>query len=166
MIPGVVLSRQAAHADDRGRFVEVFRAAGQPARFVQANHSRSGAGVLRGLHYHRHQSDLWYVVSEHAQVALVDLRARVPRPQISVMVLRDDNPSTLFIPPGVAHGFLALSDVDLIYWVTHEYDASDEYGIAWDDPALAIAWEADDPILSDRDKENPNLQWELIPSFL
>ena len=62
-IRGATLISLEPHADERGRFVEIMRAANFPDQFVQANHSRSRAGVLRGLHYHRHQADLWYVVS-------------------------------------------------------------------------------------------------------
>ncbi|MGH9269435.1 MAG: dTDP-4-dehydrorhamnose 3,5-epimerase family protein, partial [Acidimicrobiales bacterium] len=61
-----------------------------------------------------------------------------------------------------AHGFLALTDVDLLYWVTHYYDASDEFGVAWDDPTLGIAWRIDEPILSERDRANAPLRWDSI----
>jgi len=66
----------------------------------------------------------------------------------------------------VAHGYLALTEIDLIYWVTSEYDPSDENGVAWDDPTLAVPWQLErPPVLSDRDAVNPTFQWELIPSF-
>ena len=67
------------------------------------------------------------------------------------MELAGGDPATLLIPPGVAHGLLALTDLDLIYWVTHPYDASDEFGVAWDDPLLQVPWARRDPILSERD---------------
>lgn len=163
-IEGVIFTPLEAHADERGRFVEVFRQRAFPTTFVQTNHSRSRAGVLRGLHYHRTQADLWYLVSGRAQVALVDLR-RHGAPASQVLELSDEEPSSLYIPPGVAHGFLALADVDLIYAVSSEYDASDEYGIAWNDPSLQIPWQLDTPILSDRDSSNLELDWATIPSF-
>ena len=73
-IPGVVFSELDVHADARGSFAEIMRADAFPERFVQSNHSKSQAGVLRGLHYHRDQADLWYVMRGRAQVALADLR--------------------------------------------------------------------------------------------
>jgi dTDP-4-dehydrorhamnose 3,5-epimerase len=161
----VILSKPVAHRDPRGRFTEIMRAAHFPETFVQSNHSRSQQGVLRGLHYHRHQADLWYVVSGKAQVGLADLRELRNPPLVATVVLDGDEPQTLYIPAGVAHGFLAVTDVDLIYFVSAYYDATDEHGVAWDDPTLAIPWEISDPVLSGRDAENPRLSWEDIPSF-
>jgi dTDP-4-dehydrorhamnose 3,5-epimerase len=164
-IPGVVVKNMEPHEDGRGRFSEVMRAADFPESFVQSNHSFSRAGVLRGLHYHRYQSDLWYVVSGTARVGLVDLRHRKDRPDSATITLDEMNPQALYIPPGVAHGFYAARDVNLIYWVTQYHDGSDEHGIAWNDPAAAIEWGSIEPTLSDRDKHNPALQWDQIPSF-
>jgi dTDP-4-dehydrorhamnose 3,5-epimerase len=165
-IPGVELKPAHAVADERGRFAEIYRASDDLPPFVQANHSRSRAHVLRGLHYHRKQADLWYVIRGTARVGLVDLRAREVDPPVSETVdLSEEEPATLFVPPGVAHGFAALTDVELVYWVTAEYDASDEYGIAWDDPAIGLDWGVRDPILSDRDTSNPRLAWNDIPPF-
>ncbi len=164
-IPGVQLAPRSPLGDPRGRFVEVFRVSEVPETFVQANHSRSKQGVLRGLHYHRTQADLWYVVAGRAQVALVDLRNGPGAPTVETLNMDSDHPATLYIPAGVAHGFAALSDIELLYWVTAEYDASDEFGIAWNDPQLAIPWELSDPVLSARDRENPPLNWDDIPRF-
>jgi dTDP-4-dehydrorhamnose 3,5-epimerase len=164
-ITGVLLSPGMVHADDRGRLVEVFRATSYPERFVQANHSHSRPNVLRGLHYHRRQADLWYVVAGRARVGLADLRNRRERPPVQTLVLDGDAPTALYIPPGVAHGFLALTDLDLIYFVSEEYDGTDEFGVAWNDPQLAVPWDVNDPILSRRDRENAELRWDLIPSF-
>ena len=164
-IAGVVLTQPEVHTDDRGHFVEVFRAAQYADAFLQANHSLSRANVLRGLHYHRRQADLWYVVSGRAQVGLADLRVRGDEPIVDTLVLDGDQPATLYIPAGVAHGFLAMTAVDLIYWVTREYDATDEYGIAWNDPTLGIRWRTERPVVSERDRQNPDLEWDSIPSF-
>lgn len=164
-IPGVLVATVEAHEDIRGRFVEIMRTAKYPGSFAQSNHSHSKEGVLRGLHYHRHQADLWYVVSGRAQVGLVDLRARAHSPRSMTLILERETPTTVYIPPGVAHGFLALTDVDLIYWVTREYDASDEYGIAWNDPTLGIEWQSDQPVISERDATNARLDWDSIPDF-
>ncbi len=164
-IPGVSLQRPEVHQDDRGFFLEIVRMAAEGPDFVQSNHSHSQVGVLRGLHYHRHQADLWYVVSGEAQVGLVDLRDKSAPPTASLLTLTADHPQTLFIPPGVAHGFLAITDVNLIYWVTNYYNSTDEFGVAWNDPALGLDWADKNPTLSERDRRNPPLQWESIPDF-
>lgn len=162
---GVVHVRLDDHADGRGSFREIFRAGGWPVPFVQANHSHSKAGVVRGLHYHRRQSDLWYVVGGDLVAACVDLRRRTDRPISWMTVMSGERPTALYIPPGVAHGFFARTDVDLVYWVSHEYDATDEYGVAWNDPALGLDWGVEAPILSERDAENERLDWSRIPPF-
>jgi dTDP-4-dehydrorhamnose 3,5-epimerase len=165
-IEGVRIWRPQVHGDDRGRFVEVFRAAALPEPMAQSNHSRSARGVLRGLHYHRNQADLWYLVAGRAQVGLADLRAGEGVPVTHSFVLDGDTPTAVYVPPGVAHGYLALTEIDLIYWVTREYDPDDENGVAWDDPTLAIDWQLDgQPVVSERDSRNPRLQWDLIPAF-
>jgi len=165
-IDGVRIWRPQVHGDDRGRFVEVFRAATLPEPMAQSNHSRSARGVLRGLHYHRNQADLWYLVAGRAQVGLADLRAGEGVPVTHSFVLDGDTPTAVYVPAGVAHGYLALTEIDLIYWVTREYDPDDENGVAWDDPTLAIDWQLDGPpIVSERDAGNPRLQWDLIPAF-
>jgi dTDP-4-dehydrorhamnose 3,5-epimerase len=165
-IPGVLIDQPTVHGDDRGRFAEIYRASAMPEAFAQSNHSRSSAGVLRGLHYHRNQADLWYLVSGRAQVGLVDLRQRDGAPRVESHVLDAAVPTSIYIPHGVAHGYLALTEIDLIYWVTSEYDPADENGIAWDDPALGLEWQiSEPPVVSARDAGNPRLSWDLIPSF-
>jgi dTDP-4-dehydrorhamnose 3,5-epimerase len=161
-ISDVVLSELQVHDDQRGSFAELMRARAFPEPFVQSNHSRSAAGVLRGLHYHRRQADLWYVVRGRALCGLVDLRERREPPVARTVLLDEATPRTLYIPPGVAHGYVALTELDLIYWVTQEYDASDEHGIAWDDPNLGLDWGIQDPVLSPRDQGNPPLDWAEI----
>lgn len=164
-IPGVLKRDLASNSDERGRFVEIFRSSQAPDTFVQANHSRSAEGVLRGLHYHKHQADLWYVVKGTIQVGIADLRQKIDRPRAETHILEEGGPTTLFIPPGVAHGFLALTEIDLIYFVTSEYDAADEHGVAWNDPTLNVPWQTLKPTLSKRDRDNQVLEWEQIPSF-
>ena len=156
-IPGVVLARPARHEDDRGWFMEIMREEAFRDVFVQANHSRSKQGVLRGLHYHREQADAWYVLSGVARVGLADLRR--PHKGIATLTveLRGDEPAVLYLPPGVAHGFYAVTDLDLIYFVTRYYDSSDEHSVAWDDPALGVPWGVEEPILSERDRTAPPL---------
>jgi len=178
-LPGVRFGTVIRHADERGAFRELWRAdafgsidpadAGLPAdtspTFVQANLSDSAAGVLRGLHVHRRQLDYWVVNTGRALVALVDIRPvlRDPaaRPLVETRELATDD--FVVIPSGVAHGFLALEPLQLLYLVTNAYDGSDEFGFAWDDAAAAVPWptipDTPDgrPTLSDRDRSNPTL---------
>jgi dTDP-4-dehydrorhamnose 3,5-epimerase len=168
-LPGVEFSRLRRHADVRGGFAEAWRMRGstdaEPFPAVQANLSLSAKGVLRGLHLHRRQWDLWVVVSGVAFVALVDIRPMLEDPAAGPLVRTEvlAKDETVRIPPGVAHGFLAVEATELLYFVTREYDASDELGFAWDDPRAAVEWpsvETPDrrPILSDRDRSNPALE--------
>ena len=170
-LPGVRYGAIVRHADQRGSFRELWRAGDFPDEpFVQANLSTSVAGVLRGLHLHRHQDDLWIVADGRAFVALVDLRPMLDgtgtAPRIETRELRADE--WVVIPTGIAHGFLALDTLQLIYLVTNEYDGSDELGFAWDDPTVAVDWPAlagtpdGRPILSERDGANPPLADLLV----
>ena len=139
------------------------------ARFVQANLSTSAAGVLRGLHYHRRQDDYWIVAAGRAFVALADVRPLLERSGDRAIVETRELAADdwVVIPTGVAHGFLALEPLELIYLVTNEYDGSDELGFAWDDPAVGVPWPIlsvtpdGRPILSGRDQTNPPLA-ELV----
>ncbi|MFN2389297.1 MAG: dTDP-4-dehydrorhamnose 3,5-epimerase family protein [Actinomycetota bacterium] len=162
-IEGVILDRLQPHEDERGRLVEIHRLSRSNHDFPQAVVSRSRKNVLRGLHFHRHQADLWYVLSGRAQVALADLRPGQGRPITLTLELDAATPATLYIPAGVAHGYLALEDMEMLYMFTREFDGRDEHGLAWNDDALGIAWSLDDPILSERDRSNPRLSWDAIP---
>lgn len=164
-IPGAILFTPTVHADSRGSFMEIFREDLLGVSFVQANHSHSTQGVLRGLHYHRKQADAWYVIAGEAQAMLADIRTPTGTPAVASVPLVGGDPQVLYIPPGVAHGFLAVTDVDLIYWVTGYYDSTDEFGVAWDDPMLSAPWRIARPILSDRDQTNPRLEWSAIPAW-
>jgi dTDP-4-dehydrorhamnose 3,5-epimerase len=165
-IPGVQLRELTTFADDRGAFTETFRQEwlpdGGPA-VVQSNLSRSRAGVLRGMHYHRSQSDLWVVLEGTAFIVLCDLRTGSPRRGTAVSDTFDtaNGLTALLIPPGVAHGFCAVTDVALQYMVTDYYDGTDEHGFAWDDPDAAIRWPVAQPLLSERDRTNPPLSSAL-----
>ena len=166
MLAGVRYGAIQRHGDSRGSFRELWRASGFPGRaFVQANLSTSAAGVLRGLHLHRRQDDVWVVGAGRAFVALVDVRPLLEDASASPIVETRELPVDHWveIPTGVAHGFLALDPLDLIYLVTNEYDGSDELGFAWDDPIVGVPWPAVEgtadgrPILSGRDHANPSL---------
>lgn len=153
----------AVRSDARGSFAETYRREWLPSgarEMVQSNLSRSKAGVLRGMHYHWEQADYWVVIEGKAFVALLDLRAGSPTEgERRELEMNGEHPAGLYIPPGVAHGFYARTDVTLLYLVDAYYQASasDEQGIAWDDPELGISWPESDPILSDRDRSNPPL---------
>lgn len=156
-IAGVLRRHLEPIADSRGSFTELWRAsltAGlDEAPFVQSNLSRSRAGVLRGMHFHRRQSDLWLLIEGRALAATTDLRGDEVASQVVELAPGD----ALFIPRLVAHGFWAVEDTALLYLVTGEYDGSDEHGFAWNDPLAAIAWPAGEPIVSERDQQNPPL---------
>lgn len=160
-IPGVKFVKLRVFADERGHFAETFRTEWFPERTwerIQTNRSDSKAGVLRGLHHHRKQVDYWYCPAGTVRVAMADLRPDSPGYLKSeVLEIGENNPMGVFIPIGVAHGFVALTDATLTYIVDNYYDGADEFGVAWDDPTLAIDWGVTDPILSPRDKQNPQL---------
>jgi len=160
-IAGVKFVHLKAFADDRGKFMETFRRAWFPERswdIIQTNCSYSRAGVLRGLHFHHRQVDYWFAPTGKLRVGLADLRPGSPTYGASqALEIGEHNPVGVFIPIGVAHGLLALTDAVLTYIVDNYYDGEDERGVAWNDPTLAVAWEADNPILSERDRQNPLL---------
>lgn len=162
-IAGLYTAPIRAFADERGQFMETFRLEWFPqvswARF-QTNRSDSKAGVLRGLHYHHRQVDYWYVPRGLVRVGLADLRPTSPTYRATqTLEIGDDNNLGVFIPTGVAHGFVTLTDATLTYIVNQYYDGGiDENGVAWDDPDLAVPWGYDAPILSPRDQQNPRLR--------
>ena len=128
-IPGVWLIRPEVHSDDRGRFLETYRASWLPfaAPMIQGNRSDSSAKVLRGLHYHRRQADLWFVQQGKVTTVLVDTRIGSPTEGKHTTIEQGGGeeawPST---SPKAAHGFYAHGDVVMTYLVTGEYDGSDE----------------------------------------
>ncbi len=161
-IPGVRLVELTSRDDGRGAFVEVYRQEWLPEGappVVQSNLSYSRAGVLRGLHFHLQQADYWCVFDGEAFVALADLREGSPtfRAAASVTFRAPERLRGLYVPPGVAHGFCAVTDVALLYQVDSSFDGKDEHGIAWDDPDLALHWPLAEPTLSERDRHNPSL---------
>lgn len=181
-LAGVRYGTVVRHADDRGAMREIWRASmageltaaetgdrpGTSPAYVQANLSSSRAGVLRGLHFHRRQLDRWLVANGRAWVALVDVRPMLAGGDAPAVEHRELGPDEwVLIPAGVAHGFLALEPLDLAYFVTNEYDGTDELGFAWDDTLAAIPWPVVEaapdgrPILSQRDRSNPSLR-ELV----
>ena len=159
-IEGVELIEPVVHGDDRGRFVETYRRSWLPMgrEMIQGNRSEKTAGSLVGLHYHLHQADYWYVLRGTARVVLADLRVGSPTEGASMVIDLDGAEERgLFIPPGVAHGFAALTDILLWYLVDGYYNPNDELGVAYDDPALGVDWGISDPVVSERDMENPTV---------
>lgn len=158
-ITGVKVVDLKPFGDDRGRFIETFRTEWFPERSwgqMQSNRSDSVAGVLRGLHYHFCQVDYWYVLQGRLRVGLADLRRSSPTYGASAALDMDSTvPQGIFIPTGVAHGYLALTDVTLVYVVDQFYNGADEMGVAWNDPELAVPWGISAPVLSQRDQQNP-----------
>ncbi len=170
-IEGVLILEPKVFGDERGFFFESFNqrafneAVGHPVDFVQDNHSRSAKGVLRGLHFQR---------APHAQGKLVrvtqgsvfDVAVDI-RPDSATfgrwvgMELSGQNHRQLWIPPGLAHGFLVTSDsADFLYKTTDYYRPEAEGSVRWDDPDLAIAWPLDGltPSLSAKDAAAPRLR--------
>lgn len=161
-ITGLKLAKLKSFEDQRGRFTEIFRKEWFPERnwdMVQSNRSRSLEGVLRGLHYHNKQADYWFVLQGTIRVGLADLRRSSPTiGQTMVIEMSGEDEQGLFIPVGVAHGFLSLEESLLIYYVDNYYDGSDEFGVAWDDPDLGLSWGKPNPKISERDRANPRLK--------
>jgi dTDP-4-dehydrorhamnose 3,5-epimerase len=151
-IADVLLLEPKVFGDERGFFFEsfnekVFReATGVTLPFVQDNHSKSGYGVLRGLHYQlqQPQGKLVRVISGEVFDVAVDIRSESPTYGKWVgEVLSATNKRQLWVPPGLAHGFVVLSETaEFLYKTTDYYAPEHERCIAWNDPTLAIAWPA------------------------
>lgn len=166
-LPGVVVVEPAVHGDERGFFLETFQAeryrelAGIERAFVQDNHSRSRRGVLRGLHGQakRPQGKLVRVSRGSVFDVAVDVTPSSPTFGLWAGVeLSDANHRQLYIPPGYLHGFLVLSDVaDFEYKCTDYYDPTDEIGLMWNDPDVAIDWPISEPTISEKDQRWPTL---------
>jgi dTDP-4-dehydrorhamnose 3,5-epimerase len=149
ILPDVKLIEPRVFGDERGYFFESWNrrtlaAAGLDADFVQDNHSRSGRGVLRGLHYQieHAQGKLVRVVIGEAFDVAVDLRRSSPTFGRWVGVtLSADNRRMLWVPPGFAHGFVAVSEsADFLYQTTDYWEPAHERTLLWNDPALGIDW--------------------------
>ncbi len=165
-IPEVLLIEPDVFGDDRGFFMESwhqkkYAEAGLGLNFVQDNHSRSTAGVLRGLHYQlrRPQGKLVRVVTGAVFDVVVDIRVGSPSfGQWLGVELSEKNRLELYVPPGFAHGFCVLSDTaDFLYKCTDFYAPDDERGILWSDPDLGINWPTRNFTISQKDKANSRL---------
>lgn len=169
-IPDVLITEPRVFGDSRGFFFESFnqrnfsRMTGLDVNFVQDNHSRSGKGVLRGLHYqiHQPQGKLVRVVRGAVFDVAVDIRKSSPTfGQWVGAELTEENHLQLWIPPGFAHGFYVLSDsADFLYKTTEYYLPDLERSIAWNDPEIAISWPIEQgthPVISAKDEKAARL---------
>jgi dTDP-4-dehydrorhamnose 3,5-epimerase len=176
-LPGVVVLEPKKIGDSRGFFLETYREdflvdAGISQRFIQDNHSRSGKGVLRGLHYQLTQPQGKLVRVARGEVFDVAVDVRMGSPNFGQWFgakLNEESMRMMYLPPGFAHGFVVLSDVaDFIYKCTDYYHPQSEQGIAWNDPDIDIEWPIKDVILSEKDLSNPTLSRqspELLPHY-
>jgi dTDP-4-dehydrorhamnose 3,5-epimerase len=176
-LPGVYELRPVVHRDSRGSFLETYHHAkftdlGIKDTFLQDNHSISSRGTLRGLHYQllHAQAKLCRVIEGEALDIAVDIRVGSPHfGKWTSVCLSAKEQNLIYIPAGFAHGFLAITEtVQFLYKCSDYYASTDEYGILWNDPALAIDWGALSPVLSQKDANNPKLadvQRESLPRY-
>ncbi|MBU0677424.1 MAG: dTDP-4-dehydrorhamnose 3,5-epimerase [Verrucomicrobia bacterium] len=169
----VVVLKSKAFGDDRGFFMESFRAdqfaeLGLPTQFVQDNHSKSCKGVIRGLHFQwrEPQAKLMRVTRGEAFVMAVDIRKGSPTlGQWYGAVISEDDKRMVFAPPGFARGFCALSEwTEVQYKCTAVYNPACESGIRWNDPAVGIDWPIKEALLSPKDAKAQTLEeWLARP---
>jgi dTDP-4-dehydrorhamnose 3,5-epimerase len=137
--------------DERGWFMELYRAGWVEKPMRQTNVSWSRGGTIRALHYHeRGQDDLFVALEGTARVVVLDLESG----ETFCEDIGAGNPVAIYVPGRCAHGFEAITDLLFCYHVTEEYDPDDpdEHGIPWDDPRVVELWSTSSPILSERDK--------------
>ena len=157
---GVLIIESRVFRDDRGFFMETFSTrvlaeSGVSGDFVQDNHSRSAGGVVRGLHYQldNPQGKLVHAARGSIFDVAVDIRRGSPSfGKWFGVELNDENLWSLWIPPGFAHGFAALSaTADVIYKCTALYGEADDHGVAWNDPGIGINWPVQNARVSPKD---------------
>ena len=167
-IPDVKIVKPKVYGDERGFFLEIFEQKryqemlGINLNFVQDNHSRSQKNVLRGLHFQKEnpQGKLVRVVRGEVFDVAVDIRKDSSTYGKWVgVILSEENKNQLWIPPGLAHGFLVLSDIaDFEYKCTNYYDPNSEGCLLWNDPIVNINWPTSMVILSEKDKLGKTLE--------
>lgn len=164
-IDGLLILHPKVFEDNRGCFFEsynekVFRQLGIDVKFVQENQSVSAKNVVRGLHLQAPpfaQGKLVRVAKGAALDFAVDIRKNSPTyGQYVAAYLNERNYTQFWIPEGFAHGFVAQEDDTVfVYKTTNFYDKSSEMAIRWDDPTLNIDWQVKNPIVSEKDANNP-----------
>ncbi|HDT6086156.1 dTDP-4-dehydrorhamnose 3,5-epimerase [Raoultella ornithinolytica] len=167
-IADVKIIQPKIFGDARGFFLETFEKKRYQELlninldFVQDNHSRSTKGVLRGLHFQTQnpQGKLVRVVRGEVFDVAVDIRPESPTFGLwEGVVLSEENKTQFWVPPGLAHGFVVLSDIaDFEYKCTDYYNPAYEGCVKWDDPDIAIEWPISSPLLSDKDKKGKSLK--------
>jgi len=151
MIEGVIFKELTTHSDERGFFREIIRVSDDffGEGFGQWSHSLMFSGVIKAWHFHRLQTDWWYVVSGVLRVGLCDLRPDSPTHKRTMDILMGDlqAPRVLKIPPGIAHGCKTVQGpVHLLYQTSRVYNPEDEIRIAYDDPDIDFDWLRGPPI--------------------
>jgi dTDP-4-dehydrorhamnose 3,5-epimerase len=160
-IDDVIVRELTVHGDHRGRVLEGWRDEWAPFTVRQLTEGRAQAGVLKGLHLHYKQWDWWRLITGSMLVALYDARPDSATYGATMTIGIDTfSPTAVGIPPGVAHGYYALEDLEMIYLLSEVYDPSDEHGIRWDSVGLEWPYIAtgDDPIVSERDINLPTAE--------
>ena len=176
-IPEVLLIEPEVFQDNRGFFLETFHAeryaaCGMAGPWVQDNHSRSVKGTVRGLHLQVARPQAKLIRVSRGEIFDVAVDVRVGSPTFGKWVgvrLSADSFRQYFVPIGFAHGFSVLSEIaEIEYKCTDVYDPASQIGLAWDDPALAIPWGVDEPVLSARDRANPTIAeaMHLLPTYV
>lgn len=169
-IGGLLILRRPIHKDERGFFREIFHLneieeiSGISFKGVQMNHAFSYPRVLRGIHAESWNKIICPINGE-VFIAIVDVREDSPTfKKVETFIVNDENRIALFIPLGLANSYCILGSepVHYIYLVDSYYDGSDTKAIAFDDPDLKIEWPVKDPIISERDKNNPKFR-DLFP---
>ncbi len=169
-IEGLLILKRPVHSDDRGFFREIFhineveKTLGIEFKGVQMNHAFSRPKVLRGIHA-ENWNKIIVPLNGEVFVAIVDIREDSPTfSRVETFTINDENRIALFISKGLANSYCVLSQtaVDYIYLVDSYYDGIDQRAVAFDDPDLKIQWPVSDPIISQRDKNNPTLR-SLFP---
>lgn len=161
---GLLVIKRQTFEDDRGffrepaRIKEISEALGEEFDVVQMNHARSTKNILRGIHV-APWNKMIYVPRGKVKSVIVDLRPESANfGKYEEFELGDENRISLFIPKGFGNSYLVLSDeADYIYLTDMEWAPGLEKSVAWNDPEINIDWNVEDPILSDKDKENPSL---------
>ena len=165
-IPGVWILEPTVHGDDRGWFMEIFNAEtfdrlGLPTEWVQDNQSMSVRGVVRGLHYQLNEPQGKLVRCLRGAIldVAVDIRRSSPTfGQWTAAELTAENKRMLWIPPRFAHGFSVLSDeAEVMYKCTTLWDRPSDRSLLWNDPAIGIDWQVQNPIVAPKDATAPPL---------
>lgn len=157
-IKDVELRELTVHGDHRGRVFEGWRESWTPFTVRQLTEGRAQAGVMKGLHMHYLQWDWWRVITGRMFVGLYDARPASPTHGVGVSFeMNPSEPAALAIPPGVAHGYYAIEDLEMIYLLSEVYNPDDEFGVRWD--SVGIDWPfvaaGTEPLISERDINLP-----------